>query len=57
VERGGKRLRRRFRTPASFDGGPDLGARAKDIAREAWDGQERQRVIVIDTGSRCSCCC
>jgi hypothetical protein len=41
VERG-EHPRRRFRTTASFDGDPDLGARAKDIAREAWDGQERR---------------
>jgi hypothetical protein len=41
VERG-ERPRRRFRTTASFDGDPDLGVRAKDIAREAWDGQERR---------------
>ncbi|WP_415951825.1 hypothetical protein [Streptomyces sp. KLOTTS4A1] len=40
VERG-ERPRRRFRTTASFDGAPDLGARAKEIVREAWDGQER----------------
>jgi hypothetical protein len=38
----GERPRRRFRTTASFDGDPDLGARAKDIVREAWDGQERR---------------
>ena len=37
-----ERPRRRFRTTASFDGDPDLGARAKDIVREAWDGQERR---------------
>jgi hypothetical protein len=33
--------RRRFRTTATFDGEPDLGARAKEIAREAWS-QGRQ---------------
>ncbi|MEU3187729.1 hypothetical protein ABZ707_26540 [Streptomyces sp. NPDC006923] len=41
VERS-ERPRRRFRTTASFDGDPDLGARAKDIVREAWDDQERR---------------
>jgi hypothetical protein len=33
--------RRRFRTTATFDGEADLGARAKEIAREAWS-QGRQ---------------
>jgi hypothetical protein len=28
--------RRRFRPTGTFDGEPDLGARAKEIAREAW---------------------
>jgi hypothetical protein len=32
--------RRRFRTTAVFDGEPDLGARAKEIARDAWRGQD-----------------
>jgi hypothetical protein len=41
VERG-ERPHRRFRTTASFDGDPELGAQAKDVAREAWDGQERR---------------
>jgi hypothetical protein len=36
------RPRRRFSTTASFDGDPDLGTRAKDIVREAWDDQERR---------------
>ncbi|WP_256103440.1 hypothetical protein [Streptomyces sp. ODS05-4] len=38
----GVRPRRRFRTTASFDGDADLGARAKEIAREAWESQERR---------------
>ena len=29
--------RRRFRTTATFDGDQDLGARAKEIAREGWN--------------------
>ncbi|MCF4121274.1 hypothetical protein L1785_09795 [Antribacter sp. KLBMP9083] len=31
--------RRRFRTTAAFDDEPDLGARAKEIVREGWDGR------------------
>ncbi|HEX5597248.1 hypothetical protein [Streptomyces triticisoli] len=41
-EERGERPRRRFRTTATFDGDPDLGVRAKDIAREEWGGQERR---------------
>jgi hypothetical protein len=34
--------RRRFRTTAIFDGEYDLGARAKQIVRDAWeDGETR----------------
>lgn len=40
VERGPER-RRSFRTTAIFDGEPDLGARAKEIAREAWSQRRR----------------
>lgn len=29
--------RRSFRTTAAFEGDPDLGARAKDLAHERWD--------------------
>lgn len=32
--------RRRFRTTAIFDGEHDLGARAKQIVRDAWSGGE-----------------
>jgi hypothetical protein len=32
--------RRRFRTTAIFDGDHDLGARAKQIVRDAWSGGE-----------------
>lgn len=31
---------RRFRTTAIFDGEHDLGARAKQVVREAWSGGE-----------------
>lgn len=33
--------RRRFRTTAIFDGEPDLGARAKEVVREAWSQERR----------------
>jgi hypothetical protein len=32
--------RRRFRTTAIFDGEHDLGAKAKQIVRDAWSGRE-----------------
>lgn len=32
--------RRRFRTTAIFDGEHDLGAKAKQVVREAWSGGE-----------------
>jgi hypothetical protein len=36
----GERPRRQFRTTAVFDGESDLAARAKEIVREAWAGEE-----------------
>jgi hypothetical protein len=36
----GERPRRRFRTTATFDGDPDLGARSKEIIRSGWSGEE-----------------
>jgi hypothetical protein len=32
--------RRRFRTTGIFDGEHDLGARAKQVVRDAWSGGE-----------------
>jgi hypothetical protein len=36
----GDNPRRRFRATATFDGEHDLGARSKQIARDAWSGGE-----------------